>query len=193
DKKHYLFAYFVEVTEGRGDGLRLAHSHDGQQWGAIGSGKVFMPPSVGGGSFRDPHLMRDPSGIYHLVWTTTCVPWAESNCVQDRGLGHATSPDLVEWTAADYVEIDLNVEHVWAPETFFDQTIEQYLLFWSSPLDEDPSASDAHSIYYVLTRDFEVFSEPEVLYAQPGRNFIDATIRAHGDGYLMAIKDEADG
>lgn len=193
DKKHYLFAYFVEVTEGRGDGLRLAHSHDGQQWGAIGSGKVFMPPSVGGGSFRDPHLMRDPSGMYHLVWTTTCVPWAESNCVQDRGLGYASSPDLVNWSAADYITVDLNVEHVWAPESFHDEASGKTMIFWSSPVDDNPAAADPHSIYYVLTDDFETFSDPAVLVAQPSRNLIDATIVAEGERYLMILKDEADG
>lgn len=193
DQENYLFAYFVEVSEGRGDGLRLAHSHDGLHWGAIGAGKVFMPPSVGGGSFRDPHLMRAPDGDYHLVWTTTCVPWAEANCVQDRGLGHATSPDLVTWSAADYITIDLNVEHVWAPETFYDEASHQFMVFWSSPLDQDPSVSDPHSIYYILTQDFRSFTEPEILYAQPGRNYIDATILDRGDAFLMVIKDEADG
>jgi len=192
NQNNYLFAYFVEVTQGRGDGLRLAHSHDGRHWGAIGAGKVFMPPSVGGGSFRDPHLSRTTDGLYHLVWTTSCVPWAEANCVQDRGLGHATSPDLVTWSAADYITVDLNVEHVWAPETFYDDKTGQVMIFWSSPVDATAN-SDPHDIYYVLTTDFQTFSEPAILYSRPGRNFIDATIYDRGDEYLMVIKDEADG
>ena len=188
---HYLFAYFVEVSQSRGDGLRLAHSHDGLHWGAIGAGKVFMPPSVGSGSFRDPQLMRAPDGLYHLVWTTSCVSWGEPDCVPDRGFGHATSPDLVTWSAADYITVDLEVEHVWAPEAFFDPASSQYLLFWSSPPDLTPGISDPHQIYYMLTPDFETFTEPAVLYSQSDRNFIDATIRADGDGYLMILKDEA--
>ncbi|HEY6727213.1 MAG TPA: LamG-like jellyroll fold domain-containing protein [Polyangiaceae bacterium] len=192
NQHNYLFAYFVEVSQGRGDGLRLAHSHDGRHWGAIGGGKVFMPASVGGGSFRDPHLLRTPDGLYHLVWTTSCVPWAEAGCVQDRGLGHATSPDLVTWSAADYITVELNVEHVWAPETFYDDRTGQVMLFWSSPIDAT-SNSDPHDIYYVLTSDFQTFTEPAILYSRPGRNFIDATIYDRGDEYLMVIKDEADG
>jgi hypothetical protein len=193
DARHYLFSYFVEVSQGRGDGLRLAHSHDGLHWGAIGAGKVFMPPSVGGGSFRDPHVMRGPDGLYHLVWTTSCVPWAEQNCVQDRGFGHATSPDFVTWSQADYLTIDLNVEHVWAPETFFDPQTSQYMVVFSSPIDANPSAADPHNLYYVLTADFKSHSPPEVLYSQPGRNFIDGTIHPIGDEFLMILKDEADG
>lgn len=193
DARHYLFAYFVEVTQGRGDGLRLAHSHDGLHFGAIGGGKVFMPPSVGGGSFRDPHVMRDPDGLYHLVWTTSCVPWAEANCVQDRGFGHASSLDLVNWSAADYLTIDLNVEHVWAPETYYDAETKQYMVFFSSPIDSNPQAADPHSLYYVLTSDFKTHTAPEILYSQPGRNFIDGTILRRGDEFLMILKDEADG
>jgi len=193
DARHYLFSYFVEVGQGRGDGLRLAHSHDGLHWGAIGQGKVFMPPSVGGGSFRDPHILCAPDGVYHLVWTTSCVPWAESNCVQDRGLGHATSTDLVTWSKADYITVDLNVEHVWAPETIYDADSEQFMVFWSSPIDNNPQTSDPHHIYFVLTKDFKSFTEPALLYSPSGRNLIDATIRPYETGWLMIVKDEADG
>ncbi len=193
EARHYLFAYFAEGAQGRGDGLRLAHSHDALYWGAIGGGKVFLPPTVGGKSFRDPHVMRDPTGTYHLVWTTTCVPWAESGCVQDRGFGHATSKDMATFSGAQYVTVALNAEHVWAPETIWDEAGQQFMVFWSTPIDNNPSASDPHSIYYLLTKDFVTFSEPKVLYGRTGRNFIDATIIKQGASYFMFLKDEADG
>src|SRR5690606_32342336 len=112
---------------------------------------------------------------------------------QDRGLGYASSPDLVNWSAADYITVDLNVEHVWAPESFHDEASGKTMIFWSSPVDDNPAAADPHSIYYVLTDDFETFSDPAVLVAQPSRNLIDATIVAEGERYLMILKDEADG
>lgn len=191
--KNYLFAYFAEQAQGRGDGLRLAQSHDALGWGAIGNGKVFLPPSVGGKSFRDPHVMRDPKGVYHVVWTTSCVPWAESGCVQDKGFGYARSTDLVHFSEPIYVAVDLNVEHVWAPETFYDAASDQYMVFWSSPIDANPSSPDSHSIYYLLTRDFSTFGKPGVLYSRTGRNFIDASILEQSGSYLMFLKDEADG
>jgi len=193
DARHYLFTYFIEQALARGDGLRLAHSHDALYWGAIGGGKVFMPPTVGGKSFRDPHVMRDPTGLYHLVWTSSCVPWGESGCVQDRGFGHATSKDMATFGEAKYITVALNAEHVWAPETMWDSAGQQFMLYWSTPIDENPSASDPHSIYYMLTKDFVTFSDPKVLYGKTGRNFIDATILKQGESYLMFLKDEADG
>jgi hypothetical protein len=194
DTPHYLFAYFEEVAEGRGDGLRFAHSHDALRWGTVGP-TIFLPPTVGGQSFRDPHVMRDPNGTYHLVWTSSCVPWAELACVQDRGFAHATSKDLVSFTEPTFIEVPkekLNVEHFWAPQTFYDAASEQYLLFWSSPLDVTIEA-DPHGIYYMLTKDFVTFSDPAVLYARPGRNFIDASIAMQGNTYFMFLKDEAEG
>ena len=194
DTAHYLFAYFEEVAEGRGDGLRFAHSHDALRWGTVGP-TIFLSPTVGGQSFRDPHVMRDPNETYHVVWTSSCVPWAEPDCVQDRGFAHATSKDLVTFTDPTFIEIPkekLNVEHFWAPQTFYDAASEQYLLFWSSPLDVTAEA-DPHGIYYLLTRDFVTFSDPAVLYARPGRNFIDASIAVQGSTYFMFLKDEAEG
>jgi hypothetical protein len=190
---NYLFAYFAEQAQGRGDGLRLAQSHDALYWGAVGNGKVFLSPTVGGKSFRDPHVMRDPSGSYHVVWTTSCVPWAESGCVQDKGFGYARSADLVHFEKVSYVPVDLDVEHVWAPETFYDAAGGQYIVYWSSPVDSNPNAADPHSIYYMLTKDFAAFTKPSVLYSRNGRNFIDATIMEQAGGYFMFLKDEADG
>lgn len=192
---NYLYGYFQEVEEGRGDGLHFAHSHDALSWNPVGGGKVFFSPAVGGGSFRDPHLMRDPSGIYHLVWTSSCVPWAKPGCVQDRGFGHATSEDLVTFSEPTFISVPaemLNVEHFWAPETFYDAETQQYLLSWASPLDTTPNP-DPHSIYYLLTKDFVSFSQPAVLYARADRDLIDATIVNQGGSYFMFMKDEGVG
>jgi hypothetical protein len=193
--RHYLFSYFVERVDGRGDGLRFAYSHDAFHWGAIGAGKTFLSPTVGGMSLRDPHILRDPNDIYHLVWTSSCVPWAQPDCIQDRGFGHATSKDLVTFTDSTFIEIPrekLDAEHFWAPETFYDATSGQYLLTWSSPPD-DTAGADPHGIFYMLTEDFVTFSDPAVLYRRSGRDFIDATIIEQAGSYFMFLKDEAEG
>lgn len=195
DAHHYLYAYFEEVEQGRGDGLHFAHSHDALSWNPMGGAKLFFSPEVGGKSFRDPHLMRDPGGKYQLVWTSSCVPWAKPGCVQDRGFGHATSDNLVTFSEQQFIEVPaatLNVEHVWAPETFYDAETEQYLLSWAAPLDTTAGA-DPHSIYYQLTKDFVTFSEPALLLGRAGRDLIDATIIKQGSSYFMFMKDEAAG
>ncbi len=56
--------------------------------------------------------------------------------------------------------VDLDVEHVWAPETYYDAATSQYLVYWSSPIDTNPSAADARDIYSVRTTDFEILRLP---------------------------------
>jgi beta-galactosidase len=195
EARHYLYGYFQEVQEGKGDGLHFAHSHDALSWNPVGEGKLFLSPAVGGSSFRDPHLLRDPAGKYHLVWTSSCVPWAKPDCVQDRGFGYASSTDLVTFSEQKFIEVpaeSLNVEHVWAPETFYHPETEQYLLSWAAPLDTTPDP-DPHSIYYLLTKDFVTFSQPALLLAGAARDLIDATIVQHAGAYFMFMKDEAAG
>jgi hypothetical protein len=192
---HYLYGYFEEVAEGRGDGLHFAYSHDALSWDPVSGGRLFFAPTVGGKSFRDPHLIRDPRGKYQLVWTSSCVPWAKLDCVQDRGFGHATSEDLFTYSEQTLIEVPvekLNAEHYWAPETFYDAETDQYLVSWASPVDTTPNA-DPHSIYYLLTKDFVSFSEPAVLYGRANRDLIDATIVKQGSSYFMFMKDEAAG
>jgi hypothetical protein len=102
---------------------------------------------------------------------------------------------LVTFSEQKFIEVPadiLNVEHVWAPETFYHAESEQYLLSWASPLDTTPDA-DPHSIYYSLTKDFVSFSEPALLYAGTARDLIDATIVEHAGAYTMFMKDEAAG
>lgn len=192
---HYLYGYFQEVENGRGDGLHFAHSHDALSWNPVGGGKLFWSPEVGGKSFRDPHLIRDPEGKYQLVWTSSCVPWAQEGCVEDRGFGHATSEDLVSFLDPTFIDVPaekLNVEHAWAPETFYDADTTQYLVSWASPI-AGMTNPQPHSIYYMLTKDFVTFSDPALLYGPPDRDLIDATIIKQGSSYFMFLKDEAAG
>jgi len=101
---------------------------------------------------------------------------------------------LITFSDQAFIEVPaetLNVEHYWAPETFYDTKTQQYLVSWASPL--VAPTPQPHSIYYLLTKDFVTFSEPAVLYGPAGRDLIDATIIEQGASYFMFFKDEAEG
>ena len=38
--------------------------------------------------------------------------------------------------------VALNAEHVWAPETIWDPAGQQFMVYWSTPIDNNASASD---------------------------------------------------
>ncbi|WP_338322976.1 family 43 glycosylhydrolase [Croceibacterium ferulae] len=138
---------------------------------------------------RDPHIVRGPDGIFRMVWTTG---W------HDRGIGYASSPDLVNWSEQRFLPVlgDLpGVNNAWAPETFHDAANGRYVITWSSDIDgrfpETKSTERMNNrTWYVTTTDFETFSQPQVLI-DPGFDHIDTTIIG-SDGRYIAVFKEGD-
>ena len=183
----YLFAYFVGNGE---DGLHFAWSKNGLEWEMLNGGRSYLKPVVGSKIMRDPNLFQGPDGTYHAVWTTG---WG------GKTIGYAHSRDLIHWDgqkAIPVMEKAAGVLNCWAPEGFYDQPGEQFILYWSSTVPGRFPESDGqgdgkynHRIYYVTTKDFETFSDPRILF-DPGYNVIDGTLlRREGKVYLV-FKDE---
>lgn len=178
---------FTSFNEPATDGLRFLYSYDGYKWTDVG--RTFVKPEVGSKVMRDPSIAKGADGTYHLVWT--------SGWNKDKGFGHAQSKDLVNWSAPEFIpvmESDSNVVNVWAPELFYDDENNQYVIVWASTIpfkfpkgQEDENNN--HRLYYTVTRDFKTFS-PSKLYLDPGFSVIDAVIvkRAAND-YVLVHKD----
>jgi Glycosyl hydrolases family 43 len=184
----YLFSYFKGNGE---DGLHLAYSIDGYSWKALNHGRSLLTPVVSKDKLmRDPCIIRGGDGLFHMVWT---VSWA------DKGLGYASSKDLVHWSAQQFLPVNEKVvgaRNTWAPELTYDAATATYMIYWATTIEgkypETASTKDDnynHRFYYVNTRDFTSFSETKLLY-EPGFNCIDATIVADGNRYAMYFKDE---
>ncbi|HYG02016.1 MAG TPA: glycoside hydrolase family 43 protein [Chryseosolibacter sp.] len=182
-----VFCYF----KGHGDGLHLATSTDGYRWRAINNDAPVLRPLIGVECImRDPCVIYGMDGNYHLVWT---VGWNE------RGIGYAHSQDLIRWSSQEYLPVMEHVENArncWAPEIFFYEKAEVYIIHWSSTIDghfpeTQPYGDDGynHRLYYVLTKDFRTFSETKLLY-DGGFNSIDGNIIKADDGYLLFLKNE---
>jgi hypothetical protein len=84
--------------------------------------------------------------------------------------------------------------NVWAPELFYDDESDQFLVIWASTVpfrfpkgQEDENNN--HRMYYVTTKDFKTFSEAK-LFLDPGFSVIDCVIvkRAKND-YVLVLKD----
>ena len=138
---------------GQDSGARLALSNDGIRWKPINGGAPVIRPRSGE-IIRDPSIIRSKDGFYHMVWTTG---WT------GHDIGYASSQDLIHWT--DYKKVPvmagMDVGHTWAPELFFDDQTNSYVIAWSS--DGTPWA-----IYYVTTKDFNSFSERKLLFTNGG-------------------------
>lgn len=184
----YLFSYF----NGNGDGLHLAYSYDGLKWEALRDDTIWLRPLVGKDQLmRDPSIVQDEKGIFHMVWTSGW--W-------DQGIGYASSEDLIHWSAQQNIRVMQGFEgtrNTWAPELFYDHADNTFYIFWASTVPgafpELPTSESEkglnHRQYYVTTKDFKTFSETK-LFFQPGFSVIDGSILKKDDVYYLFLKNE---
>lgn len=183
----YMFSYF----KGNGqDGLHLAYSMDGYSFTALNNDSSFLKPVINKDKLmRDPCIIRGADNLFHMVWT---VSW------NAKGIGHASSPDLIHWSEQQYIPVMENEDsarNCWAPEITYDAKRKRYVIYWATtipgkyPADTTVEKGYNHRIYYVTTKDFKQFSKTKLLYDQ-GFNVIDASIVPHGKRFIMFLKDE---
>jgi Glycosyl hydrolases family 43 len=183
----FVFAYFKNNGQ---DGLHLAYSTDGFNWQALKNDSSFLTPAVSKDKLmRDPCIIRGADGKFHMVWT---VSW------NDRGIGYASSSDLVNWSEQQFVPVMMqedSARNCWAPEITYDAKKKRYMIYWATTIrgkyPSDPLVESGynHRMYYVLTKDFQTYTQTKLLYDK-GFNVIDATIVTHGKRYIMFLKDE---
>ena len=184
-KEIFLFSSFREPAT---DGLHLAYSEDGYHWNGLEGS--FLKPEIGASKImRDPSITKGAEGTYHMVWTTD---WKGGN-----GFGYANSKDLIHWSEQQYIPVMKNepeVVNVWAPEIFYDDVKNEYIIIWAStiPFRFEKGVEEEknnHRMYYVTTKDFKTFSDTK-LYYEPGFSVIDCVIVKKGkDDYVLVLKD----
>lgn len=183
----YLFSYF----KGHGDGLHLAWSRDGFHWTALNNDLPYITGQAGPEKLmRDPFVLAAPDGNFHLVWT---AGW------HGKGIGYAFSADLVNWSSQQFLEVmahENDARNCWAPEIFFDDVEEQYIIYWASSIpgrfpETDHMGDDGlnHRMYCAVTKDFKSFA-PTRLFFDGGFDVIDATLVKDDNRYLLFLKDE---
>ena len=186
----YVYAYFKGGwPTGGSSGVFLSFSKDGLNYTPLNDDKaVITPPQSpafpeGENQMRDPSVVYGPDGKFHMVWTTG---------ITTKTIGYSSSEDLVTWTTPKRIEVwdsNVNVANTWAPELYYDEEEQEYLVVWASNLNNGP-----HKLYSFTTTDFDSFTAPEEFY-YAGQTVIDGMIARDeaNDRYLMAVKDELNG
>jgi len=184
-KQAYLFTSFREPATA---GLYLASSEDGYHWKDLGG--PYLKPEAGKSKImRDPSIVKGKNDVYHMVWTTD---WKGGD-----GFGYASSKDLIHWSEQQYIHVMKNepeVVNVWAPEIFYDDEQDRYIIIWASTIPfryakGQEEEKNNHRMYYVTTKDFKTFSDTK-LFFEPGFSVIDCVLlkRAKND-YVLVLKD----
>ena len=179
------------------------------------NGNAVLANDADTGGLRDAYILRSHYGDkYYLIATDLKVYAAGAGWgnVQSHGSTKVEvyeSKDLMNWTRTNGEGnggITINDEYAgmtWAPEAYWDDDLNAYVVFFSSRLYNDKEHTDpytnpttSHSSYaqvrYAITRDFVHFTPPSK-WQDTGYARIDSTVMKIGSYYYRLTKNEEDG
>ncbi len=156
---------------------------------------------------RDPYILRSQSGDkYYMIATDLCIGcgtgWGPAQSQGSLKIEVWESTDLVDWKRTNGVNEGIVVNQpeagmTWAPEAYWDDELQSYVVFFSSRLYSDASHTNSDNLYarvfYVLTRDFQTFTYPPASWQDTGFARIDSTVTKIGDYYYRFSKNEESG
>ncbi|WP_205327349.1 immunoglobulin-like domain-containing protein [Glycomyces sp. YM15] len=198
----YLFAHFTGTEGGHTDEqIYFATSQDGATFTDTrpnGSPVLSLAPDEGDGGVRDPFLVRSPEGDrFYLIATDLSIyhrgGWgaAQATTTGSTKIVVWESHDLVNWSEPRLPDLAGSIPGagmMWAPEAFWDETTQQYYLYWATRSVEQNTFGDPVNMYIATTRDFVTFSEPHV-WIDRQTSIIDTTMFKVGDWYYRASGD----
>ncbi|WP_193755250.1 immunoglobulin-like domain-containing protein [Microbacterium testaceum] len=158
---------------------------------------------------RDPYVLRSHDGDkYYMVATDLDTSSGNWDGFQTNGsikLEVYESPDMVNWTRTNGDGdggITVNTPTAgmsWAPEAFWDDALQSYVVFFSSRIYQDETRTNPvrgkyndsyNQVMAVITRDFRTFSYPPIAWQNTGYSRIDSSVFQIGDYYYRLTKNE---
>lgn len=193
----YLFTHFKEKITPDGEQVYFGVSRDGLNWEKVNDGNPILTAKLGEKGCRDIEIVRLHTGGFVILTTDLCiayrmdenykVDWGKVNSTGSKCLRMWKTDDLVHFSEEKLVHFGRNdFGCMWAPEVFFDEENEEYLIHWGSTVAED---NFRHmSIYCSTTKDFNTFSKPK-LYFTKNNEILDTHITKVGDTYHLFYKN----
>lgn len=155
---------------------------------------------------RDPYVIRSAEGDkYYMIATDLCI-----GCTGDWGAAQSNgslkievweSPDMKSWVRTNGQNAGITINQpeagmTWAPEAYWDDDLQSYVVFFASRLYDDVAhtSGPGHArMFYVLTRDFKTFTYPPTTWQDTGYARIDSTVTKIEDYYYRFTKNEDGG
>lgn len=193
----YLFAHFKEKLTPDGEQVYFSVSKDGLAWEQVNNGEPVLTAQLGEKGCRDITVMRLHTGGFVVLTTDLCivyrmdenhnVDWKKVNSTGSKCLRMWKTDDLVHFGEEKLIYMGRDdFGCLWAPEIFFDEINEEYLIHWGSTLAED---NFTHmSIFCSTTKDFVSFTEPK-LYFTKDNEILDTHITKIGETYHLFYKN----
>lgn len=169
--------------------LHIALSTDGRHWYPLNNNKPVWEQWM-----RDPFIRKGPDGTWHMLSTGGGREYDREKvgpvCL------YSTSKDLVNWKVEGSLPLMKDVRdesgaplanNIWAPEWFYDEKNEEFILFWSSSFQD--AGWKQSRLWYSKTRDWKTFTPAKVLF-NPPYSVIDGTLLKHENTYYLFHKEE---
>ncbi|MHA3722934.1 immunoglobulin-like domain-containing protein [Leucobacter sp. HY1910] len=198
----YASAYFKSDSDER-IYAAATQGNDFFSFTEVNGGKQIVDNSADTTGHRDPYILRSHDGDkYYMIATDLCIGcgggWGAAQSDGSLKVNVWESTDLVNWSRTngdDNGGIVVNQQlagMTWAPEAYWDDELQSYVVFFASRLydDEAHTTGRLHArMFTVLTRDFVTFTEPEQ-WQDTGYARIDSTVQKIGDTYYRFTKNE---
>ena len=199
----YAFSYFTgNSIAGEKIYFAASQGNDALHWAEVNGGRPVLESTSGTLGLRDPFLIRSPEGDRFFLIATDLSIGRDGNwdTAQRQGSQHLEvweSTDLVTWSEQRHVKVAPDTAgNTWAPEAYWDESQQQYIVFWASKLyaEDDPghTGTSYNRMLYATTRDFVTFGEPQI-WQDRGESRIDSTVIKESDTYYRFTKDEGGG
>ncbi|WP_026923010.1 immunoglobulin-like domain-containing protein [Glycomyces arizonensis] len=195
----YVFTYFTGEGTANGEQVyaALSDGNDPLAWNELNGAQPILTSDQGEGGVRDPFVIRSPEGDrFYLIATDLKIhgngDWDGAQRHGSRSIMVWESTDLIDWGEGRLVEVSPEAAgNTWAPEAYWDDELDAYVVFWASKLyeTEDHTDDTYNRMMYATTRDFVHFSEPQV-WVDAGYSTIDSTVIEHDGVYYRFTKDE---
>lgn len=173
----------------------------------VNGGQPTITSTTDTRGLRDPYVFRSKDGDkYYMIATDLCIGcgtgWGPAQSAGSLKVEMWESTDMVNWIRTNGQNAGITINQpaagmTWAPEAFWDESLQSYVVFFSSRLYSDETRSNSDNLYarvfYVLTRDFTTFTYPPVTWQDTGYARIDSTVAKIGDYYYRFSKNEENG
>lgn len=195
----YLFVHFKEKITPDGEQVYFGISADGYTWEKVNDGNPILTSTKSERGCRDIEIVRLHTGGFVIITTDLCiayrmdenynVDWKKVNSSGSKMLCMWRTDDLVNFSEQEFIYFGRDdFGCLWAPEIFFDEENEEYLIHWGSTVAED---NFTHmSIYCSTTKDFKTFTEPK-LYFTKDNEILDSHITKVDDTYHLFYKNSS--
>ncbi len=194
----YLFTHFIGEEGRDGEQIYFSLSKDGMYWQDLNKGEPVLRSTIGERGVRDPFLLRAENGSgFYLLATDLSIHhrggWAQSEATitGSRSLVVWESPDLVNWAEPRLAEVaPEEAGCAWAPEAIYDESNDDYLVYWASSRESDGGEGRGLHIYACKTKDFTSFTPAELFITRGETStIIDTTIIKAGETFYRASGD----